>query len=780
MSNPEKFEFKAEIKKLLQILSKSLYQHKEIFLRELISNSSDALKKLHYISLQSQDYEMPELPFKIEIFYNPNKKTITISDTGLGMSKEELMNNLGTIASSGSQKFLEQLRQTENNKDQKDGEKKSSIDLDIIGQFGVGFYSVFMVAERAKVLSKSYLKDQPAYQWESDGSGEYTLTPCDKKVRGTDIVLYLQDDEKEYLASQRLESIIKKYSNFIPFPIIVKELKDDDGEIGDITQPVMEEVVKHEHDEEEELEEEEGGVSKEEKKEKKDKKKKEEKKEFVEKKPVNEIEPLWKRKVSDIKPEDYKSFYHFISRRYDDYAHVINYGVDGQVQFKSILYIPESKSADFARPDVEYGPDLYSKNVLITQNCKELIPQWMRFVKGVVDSEDIPLNISRETIQTNRLIMKMESLLVKKILNELTEMVEKDSEKYNKIWKQFDSFIKEGLVTDMGRKDIIVKLIKFKTTKTKDHELIGFDDYIKRMPADQEEIYYLVGENSNAMRLSPHLGYYNKKGYEVILLNDVIDNFLMMNLNEYKTTAVKGINLKQGEKQEKKAEEKKDETTEEKKEEKKEPEEFIYHFKSIDEAAKTEKDKEKEEKDKGEEKKDEIETKPEVKKFLEHVKGLLGGKVMDVAVSNMLFDNACRLATPSGGMTSTMQRAMRYWTQAESKKDFQAPLKILELNPEHPIIKGLIDLYLDNPNSGKIKPVMLQMYENCLLAEGDLPNPSLMVSRINQLLEMLITGKDDIKNPTDDLKEEKEESEEFNEEINEEGIDSDSSDNKTE
>ncbi|MFX1236869.1 MAG: molecular chaperone HtpG [Promethearchaeota archaeon] len=666
-----KYEFKAEIKKLLDILSKSLYQHKEVFLRELISNSVDALKKIHFISLTEKDIENPEEELKIEIVIDSKDNTLIIRDTGVGMTKDELINNLGIIAGSGSQKFLEELTKSQQTDLQ-------NIDLDIIGQFGIGFYSIFMVADKVHVISKSYLKEEPANMWVSEGTGDFTITQTDKLIRGTEVKLHLKEEDKEYLDQFRIESIVKKYSNYVSFPIYVSKLEVEMKKEADKKDAKGDDV---------ESEEDKGP------------------------KPVNELEPLWKRDSKDINEDDYKGFYHYISNRYDDYMYVINYKVDGQVQFRSILYVPGQSSLAFIRPEDDYGLTLYSKNVMIMKNCQDLIPKWLRFMTGMVDSDDIPLNISRDTIQVNRIMMKIEQLLVKKILRELDEIIEKDPEKYKKIWDAYEFYFKEGVVTDPVKSETLMKYLRFKTSKTKNDEYKSLTRYVKALPKDKKEIYYLVGENLDTLRLSPHLGYYNENDLEVLLLDEPIDNFLMMNVRDYKLTKVEG----------------EEEKTE------------VYQFTPIDVTEPLEKkekieDKKEEDKNKG----DSQEKIPEnVKKFLENVKSILGEKIIEVKVSDRLYDNACRLANPAGGMTSSMQRAMRYWTATQSGKDFQIPQKIFELNPDHPIVKGLIELNEKDPESKKIELIINQLFENCLLAEGDLPNPSLMVPRINEIIEML-------------------------------------------
>lgn len=671
----QEYEFQAEIRKLLDILSKSLYKHKEIFLRELISNAVDALKKIDFILLTNRDIEDPDEEQRIEIYFNPNENTLTMRDYGVGMTKKELINDLGTIAGSGTEKFLKKLQEMR--------EEEGEVDLDIIGQFGIGFYSVFMVAKEVKVRTKSYSKDGDAYEWISDGTGKFTIQKIDKEKRGTDVILYLNEDDQDFLNEFRIENIIKKYSNFVPFPIYVFELEE--GETPETGKIKVEEKEEGEEGEEE--------------------------KEEEKLKPVNETQPLWKKSKNEITEDEYKEFYHYISNRYGDYLHVVNYQVSGQVRFRSILYIPESASNEMLQPEEDYGLSLYSKNVMIMKYCKELIPQWMRFVKGILESDEIPLNISRETIQSNRKLMKMSSLIIKKVIRELKNLAEDEKETFRKIWDEFGRFIKEGVISDVARKDKLKDLIRVKTTKTEDEELIGFKDYVEHMKDDQEDIYYLVGEDLETMKTSPHLGYYEKNDIEVILFDEPIDNFLMMNMQDYK--------IKTGED---------------------EGEEMEYiQFAPVDvtESEKEEgKEGEEEEKDKEKEKK---ELPEELEKFLEYVETLLEDKIIEAKTSERLYGNPCRLANPAGGPSSSQQRAMRYYTQTISGQSFNIPKRIFEFNPDHPVVQELVKLHEKDPNNEKLEPIIVQLFENCLLSEGDLPNPASMVPRINKLIELLVT-----------------------------------------
>ena len=693
MSESNHFEFKAEIKKLLDILSRSLYQHKEVYLRELISNAADALSKIRFIQLTDKSLE--DLPLEIEVAYNSKENTLHVRDTGIGMTKDELIEQLGTIAGSGSERFFKKLQETAD-------KDKKEIDLDIIGQFGVGFYSVFMVADKVRVISKSYKDTSQAYAWESEGTGEFIVEEAEKETRGTEVILFLNDEEKEYLSKFKLESIIKKYSNYVPFPIFVKE--EGKTEVD---------VSLDEDEEDKTTDEEEDGTEEAEVEEKE-----------PERQPVNKIQPLWKKKPNKVTDEEYKEFYQFIARRWDDYKHVIHYNVDGVVQFNSITYIPGERSNEMVDVEVDYGLALYSKKILIMEHCKDLVPRWLRFVKGVVDSQDIPLNVSRDTIQNNRVIMKIKDLIEKKIIKELLDIAENDPDTYKGIWKEFNFFIKEGIVTDQKMRDELLKLLRVNTSKTKDGELKGLEEYVKDLPENTKEIFYLVGENLNTMRISPHLGYYNKEGIEVILFDESVDNYLMMNVREFKTTEGEGDDK----------------------------EEVPYTFTPIDVSEATKKGEKDSEEGEDEEKEDQEEDVPEdVRKFLDHVKKVLGDKIVEAKISDKLYDNAYRLANPAGGMTSSMQRVMRYYTMKVGGQDFEIPRKVLELNPEHPMVQKLMSIYKNDPENGRIAPVIKQMFDNALLAEGDLPEPAKMVPRINQLLEMVVLRKDDVKNPFDEL-----------------------------
>ena len=538
----------------------------------------------------------------------------------------------------------------------------------------------------------------------------------------------MNEEGTEFLNRYRIESIIKKYSNFVSFPIYVRDLKEErDAEKAAQEKKEESEKKKKEETEKKEklakegrvivdVEDEESTAAESIEGVEETKPTPEEAEiepEEEELKPVNETIPLWKKAKKDVTDEDYKNFYQFISKRYDDYLEVINYRVDGQVQFSSLMFIPKTPSQLLFQPDVEYGLTLYSNNVMIMENCDDLIPQWMRFVKGMVESDEIPLNVARETIQTNRKMLKMKDLLVKRFLRELKGNAEHHPDKYKEFWKEFGDFIKEGLIQDKMREKRLKELLRFKTSKTKDEEIIGFKEYIERMKPNQEDIFYLVGENLNRMKQSPHLGYYLENDIEVILFDTPLDNFLMMNIQDYTVTEGKGEDAKFK----------------------------IYKLTPIDISEKEEPDEEKKDTKK---KKKEEEIPKETEAFLKKVKEIIGDKIVDAKVSKLLFNYPCRLATPAEGPTSSMQRAMRYWTHVRGDATFEIPKKIFEFNPEHPLIRDLIKLHSEKPESKKMEPVIMQLFENSLLAEGDLPEPATMVPRINQILEMFITGSEDV------------------------------------
>lgn len=485
----KKHSFQTEINQLLDLMIHSLYSNKEIFLRELISNASDALDKLGYLALTDEKLKNLNLQPQIQIKFDEAKKTLTISDNGIGMNEEDLINHLGTIAKSGTKSFLSALS----------GDKKK--DSALIGQFGVGFYSAFMVADKIIVQTKK-AGEEDAYAWVSDGKGEYEITPCQKDTHGSEITLYLKDEDKHFASRWEIESIIKKYSEHIPFPIILHYTQSKFEGEG------------------------------EEKKETKEEKSEQ----------INDAKAIWKTPKSELKEQDYKEFYKTLSHDNNEPLKWIHTKVEGNLEYTTLFFLPKSAPFDLYRVDYKSGIKLYVKRVFITDDDKELLPQYLRFVRGVIDSEDLPLNVSREILQQNKILANIKSASTKKILGEI-EALSKDKEAYKGFYEQFGRVLKEGLYSDFENKDKILELLRFATSKQE--ELIALKDYKAAMPKEQKSIYYLIGENLDLLKASPLLEKYAKKGYEVLLLSDEVDSFVMPNVSEYDKTPLKDAASKQ-------------------------------------------------------------------------------------------------------------------------------------------------------------------------------------------------------------------------------------------
>lgn len=627
-TQPETHEFSVETKKLLQIIIHSLYQNREIFLRELISNSSDALNKLRFEQLTNENIYDAAAPLQVNVRFDKEAKEIRIIDSGVGMTKEEIATNLGVIASSGSLAFLEKL------KAEGKSPEEATEDMDIIGQFGVGFYSVFMVSDDVTVRTRSYKPDAVAVEWKSDGSGTYTVVDYpEKETRGTEIIVKLKDeDADDFLSEWKLKQIITKYSDYVPFPIYVQDQEEA----------------------------------------------------------ANKRESLWRKNPDDITEEEYEKFYQHVSGAYDKPSHHIHYSVDAPIQFRTLLFFPEKKNRNLFMPEPEWGLKLYSHNVLIQEQSKDLLPVHFRFVRGVVDSEDIPLNVSRETVQINKILDRIKKSLTRKVIREIGTMAKKDPDKYKKFWEEFGIFIKEGVASDYDNRDKLTKLLRFNSTSLATDELTTLDDYLSRMKEGQDKIYYLMADNLEVARSSPHLEYYKENEYEVLLLPETIDGFVMMNLREYEGK----------------------------------------QFESIDTATPQE-DKKKEGEDKDEEKKEE--DKDDLDKLLDTFKTVLGDKVEGVRFTDRLRESPVRLVNPSGGFGSEMQRVYRVMDE-----NFEIPKKILEVNKNHPIVAGLAKIHSEEPESELVKDTVEQLFENTLVQEGFHPKPGTMVPRINKIIEAAV------------------------------------------
>lgn len=483
-----KMTFQTEIKQLLDLMIHSLYSNKEIFLRELISNASDALDKLNYLTISDEAYKGIAFEPRIDISFDEKKGILRVADSGIGMNKQELIDNLGTIAKSGTKGFLNALS----------GDAKK--DSALIGQFGVGFYSAFMVAQKVVVTSKKAGEDK-AFSWISDGGGEYEIASCKKDQFGTEIALYLKDDEKHFASRWEIESIIKKYSEHIAFPIFLSY-----------------EETRYEEAKE---------------KDQKDAPKKEIKEQKCEQ--INTAKAIWKTPKKDLKDEDYKEFYKGFAHDNSEPLSYIHTKVEGNLEYTTLFFIPSVAPFDLFRVDYRSGVKLYVKRVFITDDDKELLPQYLRFVRGIIDSEDLPLNVSREILQQNKILANIKSASTKKILSEIANIA-KDKERYKTFYSQFGKVLKEGLYGDFENKERILELLRFDSST---QENLSLKDYKTSMPKDQKSIYYLIGENKDLLKASPLLEKYTKKGFDVLLLSDEIDGFVIPSVGEYDTTPLK-------------------------------------------------------------------------------------------------------------------------------------------------------------------------------------------------------------------------------------------------
>ncbi len=617
----KKYEFKAEVKKLLDILVHSLYTSREIFLRELISNASDALDKVRFEITKGTDVLDKDLPLEIRIDFDDKKNTITISDTGIGMSHDELITNIGTIAKSGSEEFLKQL--TEN--------KEAA--NNIIGRFGVGFYSVFMVAKEVIIKSKSFRKDETAVWWKSDGSGDYEIAELDEPIkRGTTIEIYLRDDAKEFADKYRLEGIIKRHSNFISFPIYLKEEK------------------------------------------------------------INTIAALWREPKSSVKPEQYNEFYKFLTHDTEDPLEIIHTSVDAPIQFNALLFIPK-KSYEFWRFNRDdYGLDLYVRRVLIQHQNKDLLPEYLSFVKGVVDSEDLPLNISRETLQENIIFTKIASSVTTNVLSHLLKVAKDNPERYTEFWKEHGRIFKLGYM-DFANADKYQQLLRFNSSACKDDkELISLDDYVSRVKKDQKEIYYAMGTNREAIDLNPHLEIFKAKGLEVLYLYDPVDEFVVTSIRKYKEydfKSVDSVDLKSLQKFDDVSEKQSDMEALSKDDEK--------HFDSL----------------------------------LDKMKKILGDRVKEVRESKRLKDSPSCLVNADDTISSTMRKILKM-----SNAEISLPNRevILEINKDHKLIRNLLEIFKRNSDDHFITDTTEQLYESALLLEGSLDDPHKLVNRLNKML----------------------------------------------
>lgn len=615
----EKMEFKTELKQLLHLITHSLYSNREIFLRELISNASDAINKVRFDSLDNDDRLEGNKDWKIKLIPNKEAGTLTISDNGIGMDRAAIVDHLGTIAKSGTRAFLETLRA-------QDAKNRP----DLIGQFGVGFYSAFMVADKVTVISRMAGSPANGVKWESDGQGEYVVEATEKATRGTDVILHLKEDAKEYLNNWALSNLVKKYSDFIEHPVVmdVEEQAEEGGE-----KRIVEEVQ-------------------------------------------NAQSALWLKNRSEVKPEEYDAFYQQISNDTEKPARVIHYTGEGATEFKVLAFIPAKRPFSFEYEEPK-GLKLYIQRVLIMDSCEGLLPQYLRFVRGVVDSADLPLNISRELLQNNPLLERIQKNVVRNVIEGLEALKNLEPEKYAVFFKDLGVMIKDGAARDWANREKLSDLLLFQSTKTERDKFTTLAEYVGRMPEDQKDIYYLIGESREVLETSPLLEAYRAKGCEVLLLTDPIDEFLFPSLREYKGKALKPVDRADTEV----------------------PNEAP--------AAETE----------------------QFQALLVALKTKLS-EVSDVRLSKRLTDSASCLVADRDAMTAHYERLMQKLGRVEEETK-----RVLELNPTHPAVAALKSTFDKDAADPRVESIGRLLYEQAVITEGSkLKDPAGFVRRLNDLL----------------------------------------------
>ncbi len=636
-------EFQAEVQQLLDIVIHSLYTNRDIFLRELISNASDAIDRARFEALSDKTLAAEDSDWKIKIIPDKQNRTLTISDNGVGMTREEVQSNLGTIARSGTRQFLEELKK----------KKDSAEAVELIGQFGVGFYSAFIVADKVTVVTRpAGGGDARATRWESTGGSEFTIADDDKPTRGTDVILHLAEAEDEYLEEWKIRKIVKQYSDFVEHPICMdversEKPKDEEGNVKEDAEP--ETVVTEEA--------------------------------------LNSQVAIWAKPKDRISEDEYKEFYHHISHDFSDPFETIHWSAEGTTEFRALLYLPQRPPFNMFMPEEQKsGVHLYIKRVFITEDSEFLVPQYLRFLKGVVDSSDLPLNVSRETLQENKITQVIQKNITKKVLDRLGEIKDKERDRYVEFWKEFGKIIKEGIHLDFANRDKVTELALYESDLNKPGELISLEEYVNRMPEQQQEIYYIAGDSRETLASSPHLEAFRKRGYDVLYMTDPIDDWVVQSVTTYREKPLKDVAKGDVEL----------ETEDEKKQKEEERKQAQEEYGSL----------------------------------IEKLKGELEDKVKDVKLSSRLIDSACCLVADEMSMGVHMERIMKAMNQ-----EMPPSKRILEVNPDHPLLKSMHDLHENAPEHEKLGEYAQLLYDQALLTAGmPVEDPLDFAKRLSNLM----------------------------------------------